>query len=203
MKRAAAILAVGLVAVTWVGCAPDFGRELSGPESGEVEFALERARSATDQLGGRLMTALSEQLEAGGGAAAVTVCSEIAPSVAAELSRDGVEIRRTSRRYRNPDNAPEAWESSELLRLEQLLAAGELPKEVHEVDDGSGELRYLRPIVVAPQCLQCHGGEGELAPDVRERLARSYPGDRATGFEAGDLRGAFSVRVRIDNRNPT
>jgi hypothetical protein len=40
-------------------------------------------------------------------------------------------------------------------------------------------------------CLTCHGSE--IDAEVREQLAADYPMDRATGFEAGDLRGVFWV----------
>ena len=55
----------------------------------------------------------------------------------------------------------------------------------------------MRPIVLAPQCLGCHGKVAELAPGVAAVLAQRYPGDLATGYAAGDLRGAFSVRVAL------
>ena len=45
------------------------------------------------------------------------------------------------------------------------------------------------------QCLQCHGKVDDLAPEVRDVLAKNYPQDRATGFAAGDLRGWFWVEV--------
>ena len=45
--------------------------------------------------------------------------------------------------------------------------------------------------MVQPLCLNCHGVE--LAPDVAGRIAELYPEDRATGFEAGELRGVFWV----------
>jgi hypothetical protein len=33
----------------------------------------------------------------------------------------------------------------------------------------------------------------QLSPEVRAALAEQYPDDQATGFEVGDLRGAFIV----------
>ena len=103
-------------------------------------------------------------------------------------------------RNRNPANAPDACGRTSLERLDRDLATGELATEVHEVvvrSAGERYLRYLRPIVVGPNCLPCHGAEGELDPAVREQLALRYPSDRATGYATGDLRGAFSVRVRL------
>ncbi len=192
---AAVVLAVGLVTG---GCRPEPDRQAQAGVT-ELEAALDRARSASAELGRRLMTALGEQLASGAPATAIGVCSEIAPAAANELSRDGLAIRRTSLRYRNPGNAPDPWERAWLERLEARLAAGEPLQEVHEIDAARGELRYLGPILVGPGCLRCHGAEDELDSDVREQLARHYPDDRATGFAAGDLRGAFSVRVAMDS----
>jgi hypothetical protein len=42
-------------------------------------------------------------------------------------------------------------------------------------------------------CLACHGQVSSLDPAVRAVLAERYPADRATGYRAGDLRGAVSV----------
>jgi hypothetical protein len=38
----------------------------------------------------------------------------------------------------------------------------------------------------------CHGSDVPEA--VAEAIAKRYPQDRATGYSAGDLRGAFVVR---------
>jgi hypothetical protein len=40
-------------------------------------------------------------------------------------------------------------------------------------------------------CLTCHGES--LAPELAAAIARDYPGDAATGFKSGELRGAFRV----------
>jgi hypothetical protein len=56
---------------------------------------------------------------------------------------------------------------------------------------GDGSARYLKAILVQPQCLACHGGP--LAAPVKAAIASRYPGDRAMGYAAGELRGAFVV----------
>ena len=33
--------------------------------------------------------------------------------------------------------------------------------------------------------------------NVRDALAELYPGDRATGYQVGDLRGAVSVKIPL------
>ena len=66
--------------------------------------------------------------------------------------------------------------------------------QVQDADLPAGvDLRLLRGIPVEPMCLACHGKA--LADDTRAALQRLYPGDGATGFSAGDLRGALWVEV--------
>ena len=194
-----AAAALGLVVLlTALGCAPSPEAERADDRSAAAERALERARAAAVQLGGRLAGELGAQLEAGTPAAAIDVCSRIAPAAAADLSREGVRIRRTSLRVRNPANAPDGWERAWLSTFEETVARGDWPAEVHEIDEVAGELRFLRPIGINEMCLTCHGTADELDPEVRQGLASLYPDDRATGFSPGDLRGAFSVRVRLE-----
>jgi hypothetical protein len=45
--------------------------------------------------------------------------------------------------------------------------------------------------------LACHGPEEALQPEVRAALDQRYPEDRATGYAAGDLRGAFWAEVPL------
>jgi len=178
------------------------------PEGGSREEAVAqarvRARAAADALTKDLMGTLMSELSQGGPGAAIRVCSEVAPKIAAEHSTGGLTVRRVSRKVRNPADRPDPWEAAQLDRLAELAGRGELPAEVVEVIDGTGNgagvrtLRYLRPITVKPLCLQCHGDPSGFAPEVRRVLAERYPDDEATGYAAGDLRGAVSVTVALD-----
>ncbi|MBK8909014.1 MAG: DUF3365 domain-containing protein [Rhodospirillales bacterium] len=49
--------------------------------------------------------------------------------------------------------------------------------------------RYMKAIPTAELCLACHGTE--IDPAVSTTLKKHYPLDQATGFQAGDIRGAF------------
>ncbi len=198
-------IAASLILSIWLvtaGCGPDSETREAVVGATEPEDALGRARSSADALGQRLMEALGEQLGNDGPAAAINVCSEIAPAAASEISGEGLEIRRTSLRYRNPENAPDAWELAWLKQFEEKLVGGELPADVHEIDDARGELRYLRPIVMGTGCLLCHGAADQLDGEIKRQLADRYPQDRATGYALGDVRGAFSVRVQLQDPGP-
>ena len=164
----------------------------AGPDPAAVAASEAKAADASDRLGKALMAELTAALGKGGPATAVDVCGSVAERVAAEVSASsGVTARRTSLRVRNPKNAPDPWEKAILDRW----AAGEKPAPVSEVV--GGELRQARPILLKSFCIVCHGGPGEIDPATKEAVARRYPGDAATGFKEGDLRGAFSLRVPL------
>jgi hypothetical protein len=56
----------------------------------------------------------------------------------------------------------------------------------------------MQPIRVQAMCLSCHGDPAGIPAEVKEILASRYPKDLATGYKAGDLRGAVSVRIPLD-----
>lgn len=153
------------------------------------------SRAAAQALGSRLMGELTTAL-ARSPAAAIDVCSERAPQIAAEeAAARGAELGRTALRVRNPDNAPQAWQRRGLESLAASLAAGADPATLEFTEvagtDGTVERRWMKPIMTGPLCLTCHGAT--LAPGVAEAVEARYPEDAATGFAAGELRGAFWV----------
>ncbi|MBT8088016.1 MAG: DUF3365 domain-containing protein [Gammaproteobacteria bacterium] len=154
---------------------------------------LIESRELTARFGATLKGELKEALSSGGPTAAITVCKERAPLIAAELSRlSGAKVRRTSLRYRNPANAPEPWETKVLANFDELAAREDAAPELEyhvELDDGT--VRYMAAIETQGVCLACHGST--LAGGVDEALQQDYPHDRARGYAAGDIRGAFSV----------
>ena len=63
------------------------------------------------------------------------------------------------------------------------------------VDEPAGQaMRYRKPIMTGPLCLTCHGEVATQPSALRDVLMREYPHDAATGYAAGELRGAFSLR---------
>jgi len=157
---------------------------------------VEQSRQLATQLGGELKAELTKAVAEGGPVAAIDVCHRRAPEIAARLSQQsGATVSRTALRVRNPANAPDDLQRSVLEQFAAELATGktEGPLEaVFEIErDGQVEHRYMRAIPTDALCLTCHGKV--LAPEIAAAIARDYPGDQATGFEQGQLRGAFSV----------
>lgn len=143
---------------------------------------------------------LLAEIQASGPAAAIGVCSTAAVAVASELSRhEGMRVTRVSLKVRNPMlGIPDAWEQRVLQDFEARLAKGEAPAALEfaaTVDEPQGRyFRYMKALPVQELCLACHGPEDRIPADVKARLMRDYPKDRATGYRVGQIRGAISVK---------
>lgn len=134
----------------------------------------------------------------GGPVAAIAVCRERAPVIAADVSREtGVTVGRTALRWRNPDNRPSSWERRMLKDFAARQAKGEALPAMSATRVNRGQLEWLKPIPMGAMCLSCHGGS-EVTPETAAAIAAAYPRDKARGFATGDLRGAFRARVPLD-----
>lgn len=189
MKRLAVVL--GMAGVAGLALA-------GGVEDQRVTDSRITVQYFMGELKGALLAAMTRE----GPAAAIEVCNREAPALAAEISQlTGWRVGRTSLKPRNPDNAPDAWERRVLRRFEQARAQGADPGtlEFHEVveTDGGYAWRYMKAIPTGAVCLGCHGSD--IAEPVSTTLQALYPQDPATGFQVGDVRGAFSITQPIPN----
>ncbi len=148
----------------------------------EEQQALLAARDALfEQLSGRLLETMSSE----GPAAAIKVCQQEAPQIAERVgAKQGVKIGRTGVRLRNPANQAPAWAAGLIERKSETPTFVTLTNQ---------HAAALLPIKLKAQCLLCHGPEDQIPADVRTQLALFYPGDAATGFREGELRGWFWV----------
>ncbi|MGE5318917.1 MAG: DUF3365 domain-containing protein [Hyphomicrobiaceae bacterium] len=175
------------------GCAT-YGTGAAQPE--QIKESRDVAKALAMQLGGKLKAELS----ANGPESAVSACKEIAPQIAASLSRQtGWEVGRVGTRVRNAKTGtPDAWEAKALALFSERMKQGEKPDtmELAEVvTEPSGKyLRYAKAIAVQPMCLTCHGPAESIPEGVKARLRAEYPLDKATGYKVGELRGAIVVK---------
>jgi hypothetical protein len=154
---------------------------------------MARAAEALEPLKRELRNALIEALEEGGAERAIEVCQLRAPEIARLTSTGSAALGRTSHRVRNPENAPKAWMS---VFLEEYLADPD-DDEPRAVRLTSGEIGYVEPIRMKGICMQCHGDR--IKPSVKARLEALYPEDEATGFEKGEFRGMFWVKLSAED----
>jgi len=186
-----------LILLLVLGCTSEAEREL---EEAKLAMHEERARMASQTLGVALMGELAGALAEGPPEEAVDVCARVAQEISRRVSREnGVSVRRTALRVRNPANAPDAWERAHLERWEAAGNAAVLAPVDEVVETPTGrELRWLGPIVLQDLCTTCHGDPEAMPDALRATIAEHYPEDAAVGFAPGDLRGAFSVRVPLE-----
>lgn len=114
---------------------------------------------------------------------AISVCKEQAPAAADALSKDGVRLGRTSHRLRNPENTAPDW----VVPVLESYLDDETNRAPTFVALPDGREGYVEALVTQPLCIACHGET--LDPEVARQIQESYPDDKATGFEVGDLRG--------------
>lgn len=184
------IVIIAAAAISIFGCAGEPAPELPG----DTQLA-----AACDSLTNQFMTELKGELMAalqdGGPAEAVGVCRVTAPDIADEYSQTpGWEIKRISSRTRNADNTPSEFEATLLAKLD----AADAPPVLYQWapgGDGDSTFYYLKAIRVAQPCLMCHGDRTTFSEELAQTLEEEYPDDQATGYQPGDLRGAFVVTV--------
>jgi len=161
----------------------------------------QESRATVKAFFGQLKGELETAMKAGGPVNAIQVCNKVAPAIAEDLSKQYQgKVARTSLKYRNRANKPDAWETRVMQDFEQRKAAG-TPVEALEVaevvqQDGKRVFRYMKAIPTGEVCLKCHGQK--IDPAVTARLDELYPGDMARGFAQGDLRGAFTLVKELD-----
>ncbi|MES3008683.1 MAG: DUF3365 domain-containing protein [Pseudomonadota bacterium] len=169
------------------------GTPMTMPMAVPTELVAEAA-SITQQFVGTLLPTLQLAMAAGGPLNAIEVCAVEAPAIAQKLSADtGWDVNRVSLKARNSSSAtPDFWETMALSLFDQRQRDGEQGADINLAEVVAGEFRYMQAQPAAPLCLTCHGTD--IAEDVRSALLRHYPNDMATGYSAGQIRGAISLR---------
>ena len=168
---------------------------LSVSDSVVIATGKRMLMQAQDSLRVNLLGAI----ERSGHAEAVRFCNVEALPILSEqewpeLALEPVNIRRTSLKWRNPLNEPDAFEREVLAAFQKAKLAGEeLAPVVHHHE---GQYHFFQPIAVQPFCLDCHGSvDSNIAAPTLAVIDSLYPGDRARNYSAGDLRGMFHLTL--------
>jgi hypothetical protein len=172
--------------------APVPAREVTATQRGEEAAVLATLHAAVELLGSRTKAQLVTTLADKGSAAALEACAVDAPQIAAEVDADErFRVGRTALKLRNPANVAPGWVRDWLVQHgDRPAKKADALSTVVEVD-GFATARVLKPLAVGGPCLNCHGAQESLAEEVKVALAARYPADEATGYKAGDLRGAI------------
>ena len=169
-------------------------------QADNLQTLLNQSRQAAKTLGMELKQTLQMSMKKKGPIDSISVCNRKAPEITARVSLEkNVKVARTSLKVRNPDNKPDAWEENVLKDFEKRKDQGEPVKQMEYFEltkrNGENVFRYMKAIPTGEVCLTCHGEN--IAEPLADKIHNLYPDDRATGFNIGDLRGAFTVTIEV------
>jgi hypothetical protein len=177
----------------------------SGSHEGQIDSPREeKIIKIGEEVAGDLMrnlkTALTRAMQEGGPQNAIRICKEQALALTAKTAEryPGVQVRRTSIKFRNPANRPDSLDETVLNDFNRTKEAGRmLPRhDIRQVQLENGRaFRYYQPISTSGFCLSCHGTDESIPEDVASLLEKEYPDDRAVGYGTGDFRGVISVQI--------
>lgn len=160
------------------------------PDSVYISAGNKMVSLTFDTLRQSLLTAISER----GIENAINFCNQKAYTLTATYA-DSVEIRRTSFRYRNPENKPDSLEEIVLTKMET-----QAPNPEATLVRSNNGVHYFRPIVMQALCLNCHGTPGtNIAPSTLQRIRHFYPADSAINYQEGELRGVWHILFKQPN----
>jgi hypothetical protein len=169
------------------------------PATELTESAKAGLRSDAKEFMQTLKSILVKEIQNNGLTAAVSVCSDTAQILTNNFGvSKGIYIKRVSFKNRNPNDYPNDVEAKGLKYFEELKSEGQLNESTEYVEiievNGVKKVQYLKPILIQPTCLNCHGEEKFISPEVKTIINQKYPNDKATGYNLNDLRGAISIQ---------
>ena len=165
----------------------------------DEEKLLEEARFVSKSLPPKLIDYIQITLKQHGTLETLTRYSHLSPKVLEDAANEtGWDIRQVSLRNRNPKGAPGDWEIYTLVEFEKRLARGEPAINMYKgsvvTEDGRKFYRYMQPIMTQKICLECHGKQSDIQPEVWAKIREMYPTDAAIGYSEGTIRGAVSLK---------
>ncbi len=161
----------------------EWEKVLAGSMTDTQKAQQELVATAVNALASEMMGELTAALDSGDAGAAIAVCKEKAPGVAAHIHETyGVKIGRTSHKLRNAANVAPEW-------ADPYVA--DLTDDPTYVAGPNGELGALLPIKLRAECQMCHGPVDGIDEGIMAAISEAYPDDQALGFIEGDLRGWF------------
>jgi len=186
------IVALVISLLFFTGCTSEKQPEVS-------EKFISEMRVNADEFMSGLRNILVGQIQKNGLVAAVSVCSDSAQVLTNNFSVEkGIYIKRVSFNNRNANNTPDNFETEGMNYFQQILDKGNLDtlsEYVKVIEENDVKyLRYMKPILLQAPCLNCHGPEEQIMPEVLHVINNLYEDDKAVNYQIGDLRGAVSIQ---------
>ena len=154
------------------------------------ERGMEIAMTTKGVLGKNLIGTINKK----GTAAALEFCNLKAyPLTDSMATVHKASIKRVSDRYRNPENKANEKEMEIIEHYKKIISEG---SDIIPILETAGEqVSFYYPIVTNDMCLQCHGIPNEsIKRETLKSLSNLYSNDRATGYQANQVRGIWSIQ---------
>jgi len=181
-----------LVVLALAGCAGE--PEPPAPtldEAAVIAASAPIAQSFQAELKAQLQAAIAD----GGPKGGVSVCQQAAPAIAsAQSEASGAEVSRIAEKHRNPaGGVPDDLREAYAALAAAPLVEGKPNRQIVQTGEGAeARVHFLSAIPMQEQpCSVCHGTDVDA--ELKAHIDSLYPGDLATGFAPGELRGALLV----------
>ncbi len=196
VKSGLFLVIAGMLVVT--GCV----KKVEPKKDPALEKAKKEATAAAGAYMKDLKAILVAEIQKNGPESAVNICSDTAQKFTKHYSATKkMQIRRVSFMNRNEANVPDQSEIMWLKEFENMMKDGSFNKDtvLYRVEKSGRErmLHLVKPIILAEECVVCHGSDEQIPAGIKKIISEKYPNDKAKNFKPGDLRGAVSVKVKI------
>jgi hypothetical protein len=204
MLRLSNFIAIGVL-FSMLSCTPNQGEETVDRKKSDDQVYFDVSnysghinkdgRMIVEKISQDFANLLANAIAEHGVLGAVEYCNHRAyPFLDSLAHYYGVNLKRTSLRYRNPENKPDTLDRIILENMQNEAAQGAEPAP-KSIKFSSGEAVYFSPITMKPMCLQCHGikSRGDIQDEVWSKIRELYPEDVAYDFNLNELRGAWGV----------
>lgn len=157
-----------------------------------LQPAANRAINVFDEFQSRLIGRMNKALTDGGPLNALSVYRDEASALTAALGRaHRMRIGRTSHKLRNPRNRAPEW-AAPYVNAAAAADFSQSPTWVVPIGENVG---VLAPLETKEVCTLCHAPAAQLPPELLGAIRASFPGDQATGFTTGQVRGWIWAEV--------
>jgi len=179
--------------------------KISEPSAKETQKIKVIGDTLSKQLLMALKNELSTAVQEKGAVNAIQVCNIKALPITAEIAKSEeytVELKRTTTKFRNPQNKPDNIEKLVLERYMNLYKENQpLPESFIQkiTENDKYYYNYYKPLKTAGLCLLCHGDQQTMDESLKDVLNRLYPNDLATGYKEGDFRALLRIKIMDKN----
>jgi hypothetical protein len=203
MKRLI-LISNSIIILLSIGCSTT-DVKISEPSNEESQ----KIKSIGDSLSKKLIAALkgelSKAIQEKGVINAIQVCNLKALPITKQIGTSeeySIDIKRTTSKYRNPQNKPNVVEELALEQYRKLYKENQpLPEYfIQKIsEDNNDYYNYYKPLKTASLCLLCHGDPQTMDESLKDILKRLYPNDLATGHNEGDFRALLRIKIMDKN----